>query len=224
MSVDIYSKRLGINRCYVIKADGCIMVDTGPPQSERVIEEWLDSLPFCPSEIQLIILTHSHADHVGSAMGVKRITGAKIAIHEYEKDMFENGDVVWPSAVTAWGRVARVLLTPLKPLFRFPEGAVDVLIGNDGLSLAEYGIPGRVIHTPGHTLGSISVILETGDAFVGCMTHNSPPFRLKPDLPIFAEDLPKLRESWKTLLSQGVDTIYPAHGDSFPSEISKSFI
>ena len=38
MSVDIYSKRLGINRCYVIKADGCVMVDTGPSISERAIE------------------------------------------------------------------------------------------------------------------------------------------------------------------------------------------
>jgi glyoxylase-like metal-dependent hydrolase (beta-lactamase superfamily II) len=132
--------------------------------------------------------------------------------------MFENGVVVWPSAVTTWGHVARVVLKPLAPLFRFPKGKVDVVLSNEGLSLAEYGIPGRVIHTPGHTPGSVSVLLETGDAFVGCMTHNGFPFRLSPNLPIFAEDLPRLRESWRMLLEQGVDTIHPAHGEPFSSE------
>ena len=78
--------------------------------------------------------------------------------------------------------------------------------------------PGRVIHTPGHTPGSVSVLLNTGDAFVGCMTHNKPPFRLKPNLPIFAEDLTKLKDSWKLLLNEGVKTIYPAHGTPFYSE------
>ncbi len=109
------------------------------------------------------------------------------------------------------------MLKPLTPLFRFHGDKVDVVLGNEGLSLADYGVPGRVIHTPGHTPGSVSVLLETGDAFVGCMTHNSFPFRLSPGLPIFAEDLPELRDSWRSLLEQGAETIYPAHGDSFPS-------
>jgi glyoxylase-like metal-dependent hydrolase (beta-lactamase superfamily II) len=218
MSVTIYSKRLGINRCYVIKSGGCIMVDTGPSISERAIENWFRTIPISPQEIQLIVLTHGHADHVGSALRVKKITGSKIAIHEYDKEMFENGDVVWPSAVTNWGRVARVVLKPLTPLFRFHGGKVDVVLGNEGLSLAKYGIPGKVIHTPGHTPGSVSVLLETGDAFVGCMTHNSFPFRISAGLPIFAEDLPKLRDSWRSLLEQGAETIYPAHGDSFSAE------
>jgi len=217
MSVDIYSKRLGINRCYVIKADGCIMVDTGPSISESAIENWLRTIPIDPQEIQLIVLTHGHADHVGAASRVKKITGAKIAVHKYDKDMFENGDVVWPSAVTNWGRLMRAMLKPLSSLFRFQGGKVDVVLGNEGLALADYGIPGRVIHTPGHTPGSVSVLLETGDAFVGCMTHNSLPFRIGPGLPIFAEDLPKLRESWESILEQGAETIYPAHGDPFDS-------
>ena len=172
MSIQIHSKRLGINRCYVVKADGCTMIDTGPPMSERAIENWIRAIPINPQEIELIVLTHGHADHVGAASGVRSITGARIALHKYDKDMFENGIVVWPSAVTTWGHVARVLLKPLMPLFRFQKGRVDIVICNEGLSLAEYGIPGKVIHTPGHTPGSVSVVLETGDAFVGCMTHS----------------------------------------------------
>jgi glyoxylase-like metal-dependent hydrolase (beta-lactamase superfamily II) len=192
------------------------MVDTGPSISARAIENWFKLIPVEPEEIQLIILTHGHADHVGAASKVKNITGAKIAIHEHDKDMFENEEFVWPSPVTTWGRVVIKTMMPFTSLFRFNGSNVDVVIGDEGLSLVEYGIPGRIIHTPGHTLGSVSVLLETGDAFVGCMTHNAPPFRLRPRLPIFAEDLSKLRDSWELLLGQGAEMIYPAHGNSFP--------
>ncbi len=218
MSVNIYSKRLGINYCYVIKAEGCIMVDTGPPQSGKKIEKWFATIPIDPQEIQLIILTHGHADHVGSAFGVKNFTGARIALHIDDKPMVEDGKVAWPSAASTWGHIARYLFKPFAPLMRFSSYNVDLNIGDEGLSLEEYGIPGKVIHTPGHTPGSVSVLLETGVAFVGCMTHNRFPFRLRPGLPIFAEDLSKLRDSWKLLLDEGAKTIYPAHGNSFSSE------
>ena len=218
MSVNIYTKRLGINYCYVIKDEGCIMVDTGPPQSGKKIEKWLEKIPIEPQEIQLIILTHGHPDHVGSAVRIKDFTDAQIVMHENDESMFENGEVAWPSAASTWGHIARYLFRPFVLLFRFNGSKVDVIIGDEGLSLEAYGIPGKVIHTPGHTPGSVSVLLKTGDAFVGCMTHNRFPFRFRPGLPIFAEDLSKLKESWRLLLDEGAKTIYPAHGNSFSSE------
>ncbi len=218
MSVNIYSKRLGINYCYVIKAEGCVMVDTGPPQSGKKIEKWLETIPVDPQEIQLIILTHGHPDHVGSASRVKDFTGAQVALHENDRSMFENGEIAWPSAASTWGHIARHLFRPFALLMRFTGSKVDVVIGDEGLSLEEYGIPGKVIHTPGHTPGSVSVLLNTGDAFVGCMTHNSFPFRFRPGLPIFAEDLSELKDSWRLLLDKGTKTIYPAHGNPFFSE------
>jgi hydroxyacylglutathione hydrolase len=112
------------------------------------------------------------------------------------------------------------VLKPLTPfLFRFPATQVDMVLGDEGLFLAEYGIPGKVIHTPGHTAGSVSVLLETGDAFVGCMAHSGLPFRLSPGLPVFAEDLEQLRQSWQLLLSHGARTIYPAHGEPFSADV-----
>ena len=218
MSVKIYSKRVGINRCYVIEADGCIMVDTGPPKSGKAIEKWLSEILINVKKVQLIICTHGHADHVGSALRVKNFTGARIVVHEKDRYMLENEELVWPSAVSTWGHVVRYLCKPMASVLRFSSFKADALIEDEGLSLEEYGIPGKIIHTPGHTPGSISVLLETGDAFVGCMTHNSFPFRLRPGLPIFAEDLPMLRESWKLLLDAGAKTIYPAHGEAFCSE------
>jgi glyoxylase-like metal-dependent hydrolase (beta-lactamase superfamily II) len=200
------------------------MIDAGPPSSEQAIEDWLKDIAIRPSEVQLVVLTHGHTDHVGSALGIKQFTGAKIAIHEDDRESLENGVLVWPRAVTTWGRFVRMALKPFKAMFRFPGVRADVVFGDDGLSLVEYGITGRVIHTPGHTSGSVSVLLETGDAFVGCMTHNALPFRFSPGLPIFAEDLPQLRESWKLLLEQGAQTIHPAHGGAFPAEDIRTFL
>ena len=219
MALNIHSIRLGINRCYVIKDRGCIMIDGGPPNSEHAIENWFQSIPIRPEEIQLIVLTHGHADHVGAALGAKRITSAEIAIHEYDRDILENGTLAWPTAVTIWGHVVRAAMTPFKAMLRFPEVQADLVLRDEGLSLDKYGIAGRVIHTPGHTRGSVSVLLETGDAFVGCLAHNNLPFRFNPGLPIFAEDMDRLRDSWAKLLDQGARTIYPGHGDPFSADI-----
>jgi glyoxylase-like metal-dependent hydrolase (beta-lactamase superfamily II) len=56
------------------------------------------------------------------------------------------------------------------------------------------------------------------------MAHNNLPFRLSPGLPIFAEDLSNVRESWRSLLEQGADTIYPAHGNPFSAEIIRKVL
>ena len=105
---------------------------------------------------------------------------------------------------------------------RLPVSADQLLNDGDVVSIGDLKL--SVLHTPGHTPGSVSVLLTTGDAFVGCMTHNNLPFRLKPGLPIFAEDIPKLKESWRILLDEGARTIHPGHGNSFPSSEILQFI
>lgn len=124
-----------------------------------------------------------------------------------------------PPGVTTWGRIMGFMLRIFSPLYHLPATGVDVVLEDEGLSLAEYGIPGKVIHTPGHTSGSVSVLLERGDAFVGDLAMNGLPLRLRPGLPIFAQDLPAVRESWKRLLDLGARTVYPAHGEPFSADI-----
>ena len=89
---------------------------------------------------------------------------------------------------------------------------------DNDLSLKEYGLEGKIVYTPGHTYGSISVVLESGDAFVGCLAHNRPPFVFRPKLPIYAKNLELLKESWIKVINMGAATIYPGHGNSFPVE------
>jgi hydroxyacylglutathione hydrolase len=76
-----------------------------------------------------------------------------------------------------------------------------------------------VIHTPGHSWGSVSVLLDNGEAFVGDLAMNMLPMRLKPGLPIFGDDVQIVKNSWQKRLDMGAKTVYPAHGKPFPEEI-----
>jgi glyoxylase-like metal-dependent hydrolase (beta-lactamase superfamily II) len=129
-----------------------------------------------------------------------------------------------PPAVTTCGAIFKATMGMFLPLVRFPPAHVDVVLGDDGLSLAEYGVPGRIIYTPGHSMGSVSVLLETGDAFVGDLAMNALPLRLSPGLPIFAENMQKVKESWKLLLDQGAKIVYPAHGKPFSAEVMRAAV
>lgn len=62
-------------------------------------------------------------------------------------------------------------------------------------------------------------MLDSGEAFVGDMAMNKFPLRLSPGMPIYAEDLQSLFDSWEKLLDEGVQTVFPAHGDPFPVDI-----
>ena len=217
MKYEIFTKRLGINYVYIIKGEGCVMIDVGPSFAFSAVKDWIISLPINPNDIGLVIITHSHFDHAGAVADVKELTGAKIAIHKSEQDLIRTGNSTLPTPATTWGKITLGLMKPLNNIFEYPGVEPDLIIEDDGLALDEYGIPGKIIHTPGHTEGSLSVLLEDGTAFVGCMTHNAPPFRLKANHPIFVDDLDQLWSSWQFLLDQGAKMIYPGHGPQFPS-------
>lgn len=219
MDTVIHSIRLGLDHCYIIQDEGVMMIDGGAPNQARAFSKALKRASIQPGEVQIIVLTHGHWDHIASANDIKEITGGKIAMHQREKDCLEKSLKPGVPGVTAWGRIVSRISAMLLPLIRIPATDVDVILGDEGLSLAEYGIPGKVIHTPGHSMGSVSVLLETGEAFVGDMAVNMFPLSLGPGLPIFAEDLRKLKESWHLLLDEGAETVYPAHGKPFSADI-----
>ncbi|MEA3460987.1 MAG: MBL fold metallo-hydrolase [Bacteroidota bacterium] len=208
-----------INTCYILKDKGVVLVDAAIPGRAKSFSQLLARHKIMPEEIQLIIPTHGDFDHAGGAKELKELTGAKIVMHEKDKDNLEQSTFHWPGGVTGWGKISRTMMIPfVKKMVKFPAEKVDIVIGDDGLSLKEYGIPGKIVYTPGHTYGSISVILDSGDAFVGCLAHNRFPFVLKPKLPIYAMDLELLKKSWTKVINLGAKTIYPGHGSPFEVE------
>ena len=208
-----------LNTCYILKDKGAVLIDGAWPGEAPAFSKLLLDSGIKPEEIQLIILTHGDFDHVGGAKEIQELTGAKIVMHEKDSENLEKGIFHWPEGVTAWGKISRTLMLPfVKVKGKFPGAKVDIKLEDAGLSLKGYGIPGDIIYTPGHTYGSISVVLESGDAFVGCLAQNKAPFVFKPKLPIYAKDLELLKESWVKVIKMGATTIYPGHGKSFPVE------
>lgn len=225
MPVQIYPIRFGINRCYLVQDDGIIMVDGGPPNKSIAFQKFITRMQIHSNDICLIILTHGDFDHVGSASDIKLLTGAKIAINENDRPNFENSIYNWPPGTTLWGRALRFVLNPiLKTSMKFSGGRPDIILDNSDFPLNDFGINGKIVYTPGHTKGSVSVLLESGESFVGCMAHNNFPFRFRPGLPIFAENIDEVKESWKSLIQQGARMIYPAHGEPFPVDVIKEIL
>ena len=224
MEPDIFSIPLGFDQCYIIRGESAVMVDGGQPKKIKSFLKGLKKASISPESIKLLILTHGHWDHIGSAAAIKQVTQADIALHKADKACLEKSLKPLPPGVTPWGGIFINLVAMFMPLVRIPASNVDIVLDDEDYLLDKYGIPGRIVSTPGHSPGSVSVLLDTGEVFVGDMAMNSLPLRLTPGLPILAEDMEKVRESWQLLLDKGAEKIYPAHGRPFSAEIIRRAI
>ena len=219
MGVGIFRIDLGFDQCYVLKSEGVIAVDAGAPGHGKRFAQGLERVSIHPKDVQLVVITHGHWDHIGSAKEIQGITGAKIAMHHREANWLEQSLKPLPPGVTPWGKMFIGIQKRFMPLITIAPVKVDVLLEDEGLPLADFGIPGKVFHTPGHSPGSVSVLLDTGEAFVGDLAMNRFPLRFFPGLPIFADDIDAVSASWKLLLESSAKTVYPAHGKPFPADV-----
>lgn len=205
---------VGIDNCFLLRGERTILIDGGSEGNVKAFLKGMNQLGVDPKEIALILLTHGHWDHIGSLHPIQQLTGAKVAIHHRDQAWVESGKPEFPRGVTRYGKgmiwLSERLIHPhLQPV------KVDAVLDDNGLSLTEYGIPGQVIYTPGHSPGHVSVVLESGEAFVGDMAMNSWFLRLTPGLPILADDIQQVVASWQKIIGQ-VKQVYPAHGQDFP--------
>ena len=224
MSVEIFPIHVGFDCCYVIKDKGVIMIDGGATGCVDDFTKGLEKISIDPKEIQLIVITHGHWDHIGAVKEVQEITGAKIAMHQNEKGWLEEGVAPLPPGINLWGKMFSGFMGLFPSLIKVPRTNVDIILDDNEFSLEDYGIAGRIIPSPGHSHGSVSLLLDSGEIFVGDLAMNKFPLRIGPGLPIFADDLSVVKESWKQLLDQGAKTEYPAHGESFSAEVMRKAI
>jgi glyoxylase-like metal-dependent hydrolase (beta-lactamase superfamily II) len=147
------------------------VIDTGVPGEEtwHQLVDALRSLGKTPSDVASVIVTHLHFDHLGLVERLRRASGASVVIHRREHealgvmrdDSRRRADLL--ANMDAWhvpsDRVPEILKVADAPI-EDAEFHADALV-DDGELLAVPGRRLRVIHTPGHTFGSISIREET---------------------------------------------------------------
>lgn len=162
----VYLLKLGWANAVLLDGDKLVLVDTGMRGSARKILKFLQKLGRAPSDLDLIILTHHHPDHAGSLAELKRLTGARAAAGRADAP-YISGQLPLPLPLTH--RFLAWLLRPLRFLMKVEPAPVDLLL-EDGQELDILGGL-RVVHTPGHTGGSIALyspahkVLLAGDTF-----------------------------------------------------------
>lgn len=202
-------------RCNIFLASmNCrsILIDTGISFDRSRIEHALERRGIVP---EAVILTHTHFDHAGNAAWLAREYGAQIIVQEAESKELANGDMPIPSGTYSFTRGLVSIGRKMGPVFKFEPCKPDHVF-TDTFDLNRYGINGHVIHTPGHSPGGATIVIDdkvaiAGDLIIGTMPGS--PF------PPFADDVEELLRSWKLILDTGCQIFLPGHGKPVSRDI-----
>ncbi|MDD1653347.1 MAG: MBL fold metallo-hydrolase [Methanomicrobiales archaeon] len=189
---------------YIIYGRTVTLIDTGVAGCGSRIFDSLHSAGRDPAEIALIILTHSHPDHIGAARAIQQVTHCSIAAHPAERG--------WIEDVTRQNRER-----PVPGFDTLVGGSVHVDEELVEGSVREPGGTGagkmQVVHTPGHSPGSISLfmpgegVLFSGDAIP-----------VRGDLPVYDDALGSLRSVQRLRGLAGIRYLLPAWGEPWKGD------
>lgn len=169
-----------------------LIVDLGWPGRIGALVAALRRLDVPLAEVEYGVATHYHIDHAGCAEDLKAY-GMRL--------------IVTPEQLAAIPRMAQWVepgdgYTPITP-----RGTVVVPLADSRAFLAPIGIHGELVHTPGHSDDSISLVLDSGDVFTGDLTR---PGHVLP------EDTDVVDRSWRALVDRGATMVFPGHGAAVP--------
>ena len=193
--------------CNVFLVDGeseMALIDAGVGEDTSTITDNIKKEGLDISKVSKVILTHAHLDHSGGAAGLKKSLGLRVYISEIEAEYLENGDedAIGLNIAKRTGVYAEHFsLTPVK---------IDQkLKGGESIKIGKYTI--KVIPTPGHSRGSVCLLLEghknrilfSGDTV---FTRGQLCLLNLPD-----SSLADYREGLKNLANLAIDTLLPSH-------------
>lgn len=200
---------------WLLSETSAIAVDTGPAGCARRLLEVLATTNVGNGTVRLILVTHGHLDHFGSAAALHALTGAPIAVHAADAEALRQGRND-PAVLVPHGLVSRIVRSLPLNLGGAPvPGITPQRTFTEAWRLDEFGIPGEVVPTPGHTPGSVSVVLDDGRALIGDLLMGGMLSPQRPTWPFFVWDASALRASVARLIELGVRTFYPVHGGPF---------
>ena len=172
--------------------DDCFVIDPGDD-----LDQILDLVKDSGKKLTDILLTHGHFDHMLSAPQLKRITGARVHVHEGDAEMLSNAAL--NLFQQAWCRL------PLLPV------EADVIYRGDNIETTVCGLNITVMHTPGHTPGGACYLLTDENILFSGDTVFAYGYG-RVDFP--GGDVKKLTQSLKRIIRMKGDiTVYSGHGE-----------
>ncbi|HJR82179.1 MAG TPA: MBL fold metallo-hydrolase [Anaerolineales bacterium] len=175
---------------YLIESkNGKLLVDCGWPGTLPKFSAALKRKGISFKEITYLIVTHFHPDHAGLAQELKN-HGIRLILPEIQIDFIP--------------QLTEFFKTKTYPYVEIKQNDNRVLkLGESRKFLASIGLDGELLHTPGHSDDSITLILDEGFAFTGDL-HTS----------FMNIDDPKTRESWEKIHQRRISRIFPGHGNA----------
>lgn len=217
--------KLGFTNCFLLEAKkGYLLIDTSYPNKYQDFVKKLQKAAISVKDINYILLTHHHDDHAGFVTELKKDSNAAIIVHQKALPFLEQGRSEEESKPLNFCTSALLSVFSIFHKFVYPPlekiRKEDIILVEDDFDILEreLDIDGVILHTPGHTKDSISVVLDDGSAFVGDVAMNFFNFCRIKYRPIVVQNLEEVFTSWEKILDHGAKKIYPAHGKPFSAE------
>ncbi|WP_433199296.1 MBL fold metallo-hydrolase [Nocardia sp. CA-107356] len=204
----VYTVENTASSAFLVTDEGrAMIVDTGVRGRGPAMLRQISDAGLRPTDITLIVLTHYHADHTGSAAELREATGAPIAIHRDDADRLRRGGRVDLQPTSVMPRLLKLMLAGAE----IPAIEPDIILDDDE-DLTRHGGIGRSFVTPGHTPGSVCVLLPdnsivAGDALSGGLMRARIAHQ-----PMFATDPDAAAGSMRTIAGHAPTTVYVGHG------------
>ncbi len=189
-----------------------MLVDTGGPQTLKRLRKLLAARGVGRGDLSAIVITHAHPDHAGAARDLRDEFGAPVLVHGAEADWLRDGRTELYEPCGIFGRILDKTIDR-----EFPGFDPDETL-SDGDRLGAYGFDAHIVHTPGHTPGSICVVGDNGQAIVGDLLGGGVLRRDRPRGPFFVQARAQLNDSVQALLEHQPATWHFGHGKPASSQ------
>ena len=207
---EIYHVLSGRENAYLVNSRGYwILIDTGRKNRYDKLKERIQKLIPKTEQLNLLFLTHTHYDHCQNAFQLKEDFRCRVDVSQAEKNYIKTGYTPIPKGTMLFSKIVSLLGRKVEPSFAKyipfePDCFIDeeLMIKNDMLDY-------RAISTPGHSAGSISLIIDDEVAFVGDAMFGIFKNSIYPP---FADEEKLMVRSWGKLLETNCQFFYPGHG------------
>ncbi|MEW6621080.1 MAG: MBL fold metallo-hydrolase [bacterium] len=221
---DVYIIVINDTNYYLLKCkEGYLLIDCGWVGKYSDFKNKLSKLNICVDSIKYILLTHHHHDHAALVEDIRKESNCKIIAHKNAINYMQKGMTYTKKtkSYNIWVKLLDMILSPFIKYNYTPINLTnyDIIVNNDRVDIYNLtGIQGKIIHTPGHSKDSISLLLSSGDIFVGDVAMNTLRVFGQKVRPLEAESFNEVYKSWGKIIQCGAITIYPAHGKCFSVE------